>query len=229
MSDNEGSSKDETEESDVDGERNGGVEEEAESSSESSNEKKQTTIPELNENIYKRPFSEYDVDDIDDIIDAVSEINEDAAMSISNLRKERDDLKKENTRLEEKLREKVDEFNTYKQMKSTEQENIKKTASKSVLERALPIRDNVIRALQQENGSIRDGIEIVKRDFDELLTQEGVKIISPESGEEVDPNIHEVMSSVESDLPEGAVVECFQPGYSIEGSLIRPARVSVSG
>ena len=228
MSSDENDKEDETGDEEIDAQETEDVESRSESGGDSSGGEKQATIPELNEDIYKRPFSGYDVDDIDDIIDAVSEIDKNAAMSISNLKRERDDLAKENNRLEEELRKKVDEFNSYKEMKSTERENLKKTASESVLERALPIRDNIVRALNQENGGIRDGIEIVKRDFDELLTQEGVKIISPESGENVDPNIHEVMSSVESDLPEGTIVECFQPGYRIEDSLIRPARVSVS-
>ncbi|HZB76139.1 MAG TPA: nucleotide exchange factor GrpE, partial [Solirubrobacteraceae bacterium] len=66
---------------------------------------------------------------------------------------------------------------------------------------------------------------------DELMTaleRAGVQRFSPE-GEPFDPAEHEAMAQrpVE-DTESGTVVEVYQQGYRINGSVLRPARVVVA-
>lgn len=174
-------------------------------------------------------FDGYNTNDIRDIIDVISEINNDAAVTISEVFSEKNELEERVAKLESDLHNLQSEFDNYKRRKSNETEELKETASAELLRDTLPIRDDIMRALDQDEGDIIDGIEMVKDDFDRLLESKGVKIIKPEKGDSVDPQIHEVMTKVsDEDVDENNIVECYRPGYVIEKELIRPARVSVS-
>lgn len=174
-------------------------------------------------------FDGYNTNNIKDIIDVVDEINTDAAVTISEVFSKKNELEKRVAKLESDLHNLQNEFDNYKQRKSNETEELKETASAELLRDALPIRDNIMRALDQDEGEIIDGIEMVKDDFDRLLESKGVEIIKPQKGDSVDPKIHEVMTKVsDEDVAENNIVECYRPGYIIENELIRPARVSVS-
>jgi molecular chaperone GrpE len=56
----------------------------------------------------------------------------------------------------------------------------------------------------------------------------GIKIIDP-AGQPFDPNWHEAMvAQVSVDQPPNTVLNVIQKGYSLNGRLLRPARVIVS-
>lgn len=188
-------------------------------------------IPELHDDVFKAPFRGYNTSDLDDIADAVGQMSTEAGIRIEEVHREKNTLSARVETLEEKLQENKQEFQKYKQRKSSETEELKDTATKSFIKDALPIRDDLERALSEENSAedIRSGVELIKQNFDELLEKEGVNLIQPEFGDELDPERHKVMSRVVSDAPEGTVVECFRTGYEFEELIIRPARVTVSG
>lgn len=187
-------------------------------------------IPELHDDVFKAPFRGYNVSDLDEVADAVGQMNTEAGIRIEEIHRENETLKKKLDALEEKFQMKKQEFQKYKQRKITETEELKDTATKSFIRDALPLRDDLERALNEENEEtdIRSGVELIKRNFDELLQKEGVNLIQPELGDELDPEKHKVMTRVESDAPDGTVVECFRTGYEFDDLIIRPARVTVS-
>lgn len=187
-------------------------------------------IPELHDDVFKAPFRGYNTSNLDDISDAVSQMSTEAGIRIEETHREKETLSKKVETLEEKLQENKREFQKYKQRKSSEAEELKDTATKTFIKDALPIRDDLERALSEDNDAddIRSGIALIKQNFDELLEKEGVNLIQPEFGDELDPERHKVMSRVESDAPSGTVVECFRTGYEFEELIIRPARVTVS-
>ena len=56
----------------------------------------------------------------------------------------------------------------------------------------------------------------------------GIKLLDPK-GQPFDPNWHEAMVAQESaDVPPNTVLTVIQKGYSLNGRLLRPARVIVS-
>ena len=98
-----------------------------------------------------------------------------------------------------------------------------------LIERIVPVRDNLVRALEQEEGAdLRPGVESTLEEFDRVLEEENVEAIEPDPGSDVDPVRHQVMLRVGSDEPAGTIAEVYQPGYEIGDSVIREAQVTVS-
>lgn len=75
--------------------------------------------------------------------------------------------------------------------------------------------------------SLLDGIEATRRVLMAVLASHGVKPIEAE-GTPFDPKLHEAVLEVNSDTREpGTVLEVAEDGYTINGRLLRPARVVV--
>ncbi len=143
---------------------------------------------------------------------------------VETLREEREDLKS-------KLRRKQADFKNYKERQKRKQEQLKERATEDLVERLVGVRDNLKRALDQDvddDESIRGGVEMTLKEFDRVLDEENVEEIAPDAGEDVDPQRHEVMVRVDSDLPEGTIAEVFNPGYEMAGRVIQAAQVTVS-
>jgi len=131
--------------------------------------------------------------------------------------------------LESKLKRKQADFENYKKRKREQLEEEKARATEDLVERMVDVRDNLTRALEQdENADIRDGVETTLRQFDRVLEEENVTAIEPELGEEVDPNRHEVLVRMASEQPEGTIAEVHRPGYEMAEKVIRAAQVAVS-
>jgi molecular chaperone GrpE len=131
--------------------------------------------------------------------------------------------------LEEKLKRKQADFQNYKKRMEKKREQEKQRATEDLVGRLLDVRDNLVRALEQdEDADIRDGIEATRRQFDEELRRENVEPVEPDPGADVDPQRHEVLLRVESAQPEGTIAEVHRPGYEMADKVIRSAQVTVS-
>jgi molecular chaperone GrpE len=131
--------------------------------------------------------------------------------------------------LESNLRRVQADFQNYKKRRQRREEQLKETATEDLVSRLVGVRDNLVRALgQDEEAEIRPGVESTLSEFDRVLEEENVSPIEPEPGTEVDPQRHEVMMRVESDQPEGTVDELYTPGYEMGGKVLRAAQVTVS-
>lgn len=131
--------------------------------------------------------------------------------------------------LESKLTRVQADFQNYKKRRERKEIQLRETATEDLVTRLLDVRDNLVRALEQDEGAeIREGIEATLREFDHVLENESVREVTPEPGSEVDPQRHEVMVRVESDQPEGAIDEVYTSGYEMGERLLRPAQVTVS-
>jgi len=121
------------------------------------------------------------------------------------------------------------DFSNYKQRAKRKQDEIRERASEALVERITPVRNDLLRALDQEEGSdLRPGVESTLEKFDDVLADEGVEPIAPDPGEEVDPARHQVMLRVESEQPEGTVHEVYEPGYEMGDRVVSEAKVTVS-
>lgn len=187
-------------------------------------------IPELNDNIYRSPFSGYNTSDPEEIAEAIGEIDSEAEKTIKLVIEERNEIKQASEKYKQKLSEKTKEFRQYKKRKDDETEELKETASKTVVKKMLPIRDNLSRALRQDDSEdIYEGVKLVRNEFDKLLESQGIKVIHPVEGDEVNPEYHQVMSRVESDVEEGKITSCYLPGFVMNEVVVREAKVNVSG
>jgi len=98
----------------------------------------------------------------------------------------------------------------------------------------LPVRDNLIRALEAaENASdpsgLVEGVSMVIKQLDDTLAKYNVREIQAE-GEMFDPNFHEAISQMPSeDHQPGLVLHVAQTGFQMHDRVIRPSQVVVSG
>jgi molecular chaperone GrpE len=131
--------------------------------------------------------------------------------------------------LESRLARKQADFQNYKKRQEQKMEDVRARATEDLVTRLLDVRDNLARALEQdEDADIRGGVESTLQQFDEELDREDVAVIEPEPGEETDPTRHEVLMRVDSDQPEGTIEDLHRPGYEMGGKVLRPAQVTVS-
>ncbi len=94
----------------------------------------------------------------------------------------------------------------------------------------LPALDNLDRALEAaaEEDPLLDGVRLVRAELSAALARVGVESFDPQ-GEQFDPVHHEAMAQQPVDgAASGTVVEVYQPGYRLNGTVIRPARVVVA-
>ncbi|WP_417448621.1 nucleotide exchange factor GrpE [Halovenus salina] len=105
----------------------------------------------------------------------------------------------------------------------------KQRATEDFVTRLLDVRDNLERALEQdEDTDIRGGVESTLDQFDQQLDRENVEPIEPEVGQETDPRRHEVLATIASDQPEDTVAQIHRSGYVMGEKVLRPAQVAVS-
>jgi molecular chaperone GrpE len=122
-------------------------------------------------------------------------------------------------------------------------ENYRKRAAKEVAaagERAkgglvrelLPVVDNLERALtsaQEGEQHLAEGVRLVHSELIAVLERNGVEQFDPK-GESFDPTIHEALSTRSEDGADpGVVLDVIEKGYKANGTVLRPARVVVSG
>ncbi|MGH8209542.1 MAG: nucleotide exchange factor GrpE, partial [Steroidobacteraceae bacterium] len=96
----------------------------------------------------------------------------------------------------------------------------------------LPVRDSLELAVQNADkadvGSLKQGQEATLQLLAKALEKLGIVVIEP-IGEPFDPGRHEAVLAQPSDTVEpNSVLQVVQPGYELNGRLLRPARVIVA-
>ncbi len=120
------------------------------------------------------------------------------------------------------------EFENYKKRTQKEKEDIYSLAKTDVVVKLLPVIDNFDRAEAViEDETVREGVRLIKKQFDEFLNKLGVEEIDAK-GHEFDPNFHSAVlhEDVEGE-PENTVSEVLQKGYVLGEKVIRHAIVKV--
>ena len=85
-----------------------------------------------------------------------------------------------------------------------------------------------LKAENEESKAIQDGMELTLKMMLSTLEKFGVEQLNPLE-EVFDPQLHEAMTMVPSpDHESNTVIDVFQKGYTLNGRLIRPARVVVA-
>jgi len=125
------------------------------------------------------------------------------------------------------------EFDNYKKRTAKEKGAIYTDAVSDSVASFLPVVDNIERALQASANdadfqSLKDGIELVHRQFKEVMKNLGVEEIKA-LGEKFDPNLHNAVMHIEdSEFGENVVIEEFQKGYILKDKVIRYSMVKVA-
>ena len=125
------------------------------------------------------------------------------------------------------------DLDNYRKRANTDVENAKLYASQNFARDMLTVADNLTRAMAAAEGSeankaLLDGIQMVAANLEQTLKRHGVARIVVKAGDALNPDLHQVMNEVTSDAAPGTIAHELQPGYTLNGRLLRPAFVSVA-
>ena len=124
------------------------------------------------------------------------------------------------------------EFENYRKRVDREKPELRRAGKAEVLLKFLPIYD----LLQMAHGQIQAahadsdlarGMEGIFKEFEKIFKEEGIAVMDA-LGKLYDPLRHEVMGAVESESPEGTVLDVLQAGFTLHDKVLRPARVRIS-
>jgi len=125
------------------------------------------------------------------------------------------------------------DFDNYKKRQEKKQKEFIEFANERLINNLLTVLDNLERALysakNEENvKAIREGINNILKEFQNILNKEGVKPMQS-IGHRFDPYKHEAVMTAETDkYSEDTVTEEFRKGYYIKSKVLRPAMVKVA-
>ncbi len=162
-----------------------------------------------------------------------------------NIKKEKVQIEKKNyEELKLKLKETEDrvlrtlaENENLRKRHQRELEESRKYASKNFAFSLLTIADNFQRAMKsipneisEDNQSIKnlvEGIKAIEKEFYDIFEKNGITVFSSVN-KKFDPDLHQAVSQINSEVKEGLIVEELQQGFNIADRLLRPAMVVVS-
>jgi len=122
------------------------------------------------------------------------------------------------------------DFENYRKRAAKEAAAAGERAKSGLVRELLPVVDNLERALGSvEDDDVAEGLLLVHSELIGVLERNGVQPFDP-AGERFDPEWHEALSTREADGSEpGLVLDVVEKGYKSNGTVVRPARVVVSG
>ena len=135
--------------------------------------------------------------------------------------------------LSDRVKRQMAEFDNYRKRTEREKASMFEMGSRSVIEKMLPVVDNLERGLAaipegEKESAVAKGMEMIYKQLMTTLSEMGVKPIEA-VGQPFDPNCHNAVMHIEDDtLGENVVAEEFQKGYLHHDSVIRCSMVKVA-
>lgn len=132
---------------------------------------------------------------------------------------------------DEELIRKAADIDNYRKRLIKESDDKVKYANKSMLETFIPVLDNIEMTLQHitEDSPLKQGIELTIKSFKDTLARFGVEEIDSSINSKFDPAIHEaLMMDNNPEFENNTVTLSVQKGYSLNGRVIRAAKVKVN-
>ncbi|MBB4078657.1 molecular chaperone GrpE [Lewinella aquimaris] len=141
--------------------------------------------------------------------------------------------------LRQRLQEKEDrylrlyaEFDNYKRRTQRERLQMMETAGNKTMQALLPVLDDFDRAAQlaaQDEAAAEvwnNGIGLVHKKMQQALASQGLKPMES-TGEEYNPDLFEAVTEIPNPEMKGRVVDTIERGYTLNGRIIRHAKVVV--
>lgn len=139
-------------------------------------------------------------------------------------------LAEEIATLKDKHLRTVAEFENFKKRTAKEKEDFYAYSVCSTVEKFLPVKDNLERAVAAEGaeGSLAEGVKMILKQLDDVLSALGVEKIET-VGKEFDPELHNAVMHEENDaFGENTVSEELMSGFICKGKIVRHAMVKVA-
>jgi len=147
-------------------------------------------------------------------------------------------LEAETAKLKDQALRALAETENIRRRSEREREDTAKFAISSFAKSLLDAADNMRRAIDavpaeaveqdQALATLMDGVAATERQLMAAFERNGITRIEP-VGEVFDPNFHQAMFELPgSGKPAGTIIQVIQPGYVLQGRLLRPAMVGVA-
>ena len=127
----------------------------------------------------------------------------------------------------------VAEFDNYRRRTSRERLDLVKTAGEELIQGILPVLDDCKVAVDTMAGAtdlaaVCQGVDLIYRKLYKYLESKGMQPIEA-TGLPFDTDLHEAVSQFPTEDPElkGKIMDTLQPGYTLNGKVIRFAKVVV--
>jgi len=151
--------------------------------------------------------------------------NKETENELEKVKQERDEFKNKYIRL-------YAEFENFRKRSFAEKADWIKNANERLILDLCDVFDNFQRAL--ENGvkehqfePFKKGVELIYQQIENILKKEKVEKIDALE-KDFDPNFHEALAHIPSDLEKDKVSAIIQNGYKMNDKIIRIAKVAVS-
>jgi molecular chaperone GrpE len=124
------------------------------------------------------------------------------------------------------------DFANYRKRNDAERTDYAKFAKADLIAKLLDVLDGYDRALatipaELVSSAWVEGMWLIERKLRQILEAEGLRSVDS-IGQPFDPYQHEAVAHVESDQPEGTVIDEHQKAYRLHDRVIRPALVTVA-
>ena len=133
------------------------------------------------------------------------------------------------------------EYDNFRKRTTKEKEDLYSSAVVEVTKQWLSVLDNIDRAIdaakaqkgdgvdEEAEDKMLQGLELIKKQAQDVLTKINVTQIECERGTAFDPNLHEAVMHTEDDtLGENQIAQVFQKGYILKDRVVRHAVVQVA-
>lgn len=165
--------------------------------------------------------------------EALEEAQE-AMAEVKELKSEVNEEKKQLEEFKNKFYYVAAEMENMKKRHERELQNQIKFGNEKVLRGLLEVVDNLERTVMaisnDQDTKVKNlylGIDMVKNQFLDVLKQNGLEQVDA-MGKEFDPNFHEALAQQPAEgKNDNEIIQVYQHGYSLNGRLIRAAKVVV--
>lgn len=160
--------------------------------------------------------------------------SEEASAEETTVENEIDTIRAELEQMKDKMMRHAAEFDNYKKRTAKEREELYSTAVCDTVEKILPVKDNLERAVaaaadsEGAEATMSDGVKMILKQLEEVFSALDVEEIKA-VGEQFDPEKHNAVMHEESeDFGESTVSEEFMKGYIRKDRVIRHSMVKVA-
>jgi molecular chaperone GrpE len=143
------------------------------------------------------------------------------------------ELKGKVSELNDKYTRLYSEFDNYRKRTATEKREIMEAGGEDFFKSMLPVIDDFERAIKSnaeasDLKAVNDGVQLIYNKFKSTLNQKGLAEMKS-IGETFNPDIHEAITNVPapSEDMKGKVVDELEKGYTLNGKIIRFAKVVI--
>ena len=135
--------------------------------------------------------------------------------------------------LKDQLLRQMAEFDNYRKRTIKEKSELILNGGQKVLESLLPVLDDLERAQTNMDKSddvatLKEGVELIIDKLTKTLSTQGLSKIETD-GSAFDTDFHEAIAlvPVEDESKKNQIIDCVQTGYTLNGKVIRHAKVAV--